>query len=611
MRARILRNLGIACGLSGLAVMAVACAESSWEAARKIDTVAGYNQFLRDHPESPRLADAKERMDYLRVTTYKTIEVFEEFERRYPQSDLLADLRNQVEPLYFAKAREENTPAGYDAFLKAYPTGEFAERARGNSFYVSQVRTNPTPRALRDFIERHPNSDFANESKRTLEVMSARQETAIKRLGVRVEVAPNVAQAQRVRQGFASMVAREYRSRGIELKLLEPGEEPGPDVDAWMHIEYREAPASGVFGGNTLLSHCRVRLFPTGSSEPVWDREFESPADHLLKGAYGRDKTLFANAKFRFWDDFFVPVSSWSVTQTRVKTLDYFEDVRAIDVRGDRAALLLERGGIDFLDVSSPGSVEVVDRYRREADLTDWAGVRLLSDDLALSYGSDGAELIRRTDVSAQRLARFEAADVGAIRGGVLYDGETLLFGGTRGAFAVRMSRSPLEAQRLLDGEVVGIEAVPPYVFVVRPNRVEVTSPRQLLQHITVRGTAFPRDFKAKRAKLLGSSLFVFGENELIEVSIADARNPRVSERLSHTNFGPIADMSGDPGNLYVLGARGLQITGPGGRPVNDYIQVQANQALGMKDRFALLVGNHKLEVLDLAPYQSLPAASE
>jgi hypothetical protein len=608
VRARNLRNLGIVCGLAALAL---ACAESSWEAARRLDTVAGYNQFLRDHPNSPRQTEAKERMDYLRVTTYRTIEVFEEFERRYPNSPLLANLREQVESLYFAKAREANTPSGYAAFLRAYPSGEYAARAQGNSFYVSQVRTNPTPRALRDFIERHPESDFVEESKRTLEVMAARQETAIKRLGVRVEVAPNVAQAARVRQGFASMVAREYRARGIDLKLLEAGEEAGPDLDAWMIIEYREAPASGVLGGNTLLSHCRVRLFPTGSNEPVWDREFEAPADHLLKGAYGRDKTLFANAKFRFWDNFFVPVSSWSVTRTRVKTLDYFEDVRAIDVRGDRAALLLERGGIDFLDVSSPGSVEVVDRYRREADLTDWSGVRLLSEDLALSFGSDGAELIRRTELAAERLARFEAPDVGAIRGGVLYDRDTLLFAGNRGAFAVRMQRSPLEAQRLLDGEVVGIEAVPPYVFVVRPQRVEVTSPRQLLQHITVRGTAFPRGFKAKRAKLVGDSLYVFGENELLEVNIRDAQNPRVAERMSHENFGPIADLGGEYGNLYMLGARGLQITGQGGRPVNDNIQVTANQAIGIKDRFALLVGNHKLEVLDLAPYQGLPAASE
>jgi hypothetical protein len=41
---------------------------------------------------------------------------------------------------------------------------------------------------------------------------------------------------------------------------------------------------------------------------------------------------------------------------------------------------------------------------------------------------------------------------------------------------------------------------------------------------------------------------------------------------------------------------------------VSDFIQVQADRALSRKGRFLFLVGNHSLEVLDMAPYQAAMA---
>jgi len=69
-----------------------------------------------------------------------------------------------------------------------------------------------------------------------------------------------------------------------------------------------------------------------------------------------------------------------------VQKLDYLEDVRAIDMRGDRVAVLFARG-FDLVDVSSPLDPQVIDRFRREDDLSNWSGIRMRRRQHVLIYG--------------------------------------------------------------------------------------------------------------------------------------------------------------------------------------------------------------------------------
>jgi hypothetical protein len=584
------------------------CMETSWAAARRSDTVAAYNQFIRDHPESRFVDDAKERMDYLRVKTFQTVEVYEEFARRHPKSELLPELQATVEPLFFERARRANTPRAYTEFLGLYPDGRLRAKAEGNQAYVQTVLRDPSPEALQRFIAEYPESDFLPEATRTLEIIDLRAKTAIRTLGIKVDIAPNVSQPERVSRGFTSLIGQAYMARGVKVKALRADQIPGPDLDAWVLVDYREAPASGALGASTLFSYCRIRLVHRAFEEPIWDRSFEAAADHLVKGAYGRDKTIFGNAKYAFWEDFFVPVSTWASSQARVSELRYTEPVQSLHVLADRGALLLERGGVDFIDVSSPTELKILERYRREADLADWRGVRMLREDLAITYGNDGAELIRRGDQQATRLARWEGGEVGAIRAAMLYDDSTLLLAGSRGLFAVRMNRAPLTPQRLLDGEIVALEGQGKFLFVVRPDRVEVALPKHLMMHITARRVPLGKSFRAERASRAGDRIFVFGQGAVAEVSLADPTRPAVVSRIDRTQLGDIADITSDPRHRYVLGERGLQVVDrlsatEEEQPVEDYIQVEADAGLALKGRFALTVGQNALEVFDMAPY--------
>jgi hypothetical protein len=594
-------------GSVALATWALGCATlmgSSWESARHANTVAAYSRYLRDNPNSAHSAEAQERIDALRVLAHQTIQSHEQFIEKYPQSALLPELRTAMEPLYFAKARTDNSPASYQTFLNTYPDGALATRAKGDLAYVEMLATHPSVATLREFMRDYPESDFATDAQRSLDLVAFKRETAITRLGIIVEVSPNTAQPQRVRRGFVAVVAREYREHGVEVTFIPTGAEPTPEMDGWLRLDYEESGASGTFGGSTVLSRCRVRLFhKSAPKDPVWDRTFEAPAEHIMKGNYARDKTVFGNSRYPFWSQFFVPIAMWASTEAKVQKLDYFEDVRAMDMRGDRVAVLFNRGGFDLVDVSSPLDPQVIDRFRREDDLSNWSGIRIVDDHHVLIYGNDGAELIERTAEKPISKGRWETAEVGNINAADVW-GDTALLAGNKGVYAVRLTSERLTSHRLLEGTFVALEVQKPFIYLARPNRAEVTTPKHLLRHLTGGAVAFPENFAAKSGRIAGKSFVVFGKDGAMEVSLANPAHPEAVGPLSAEKVGHLSDVVADGDHAYLLGDRGLQIASNASKSVSDSIQVHGDHKMGLSGRYIFVAGARSLEVVDVGPYQ-------
>ena len=124
--------------------------------------------------------------------------------------------------------------------------------------------------------------------------------------------------------------------------------------------------------------------------------------------------------------------------------------------------------------------------------------------------------------------------------------------------------------------------------------------------------TYLGKHFGARYVRRAGTSLYVFGKNEVVEVSLANPSEPQVVSSLPADRVGAVRDLVSDRGHLYLLGDRGLQVTNATGQTVADSIQVSGTRGLVRKDRFAFLVGDRSLEVLDLAPYhQGVPASAD
>ena len=587
-----------------LAAWALGCAAASWEGARQANTVAAYSRYLRDNPKSAHAAEAQERIDALRVLAHQTIEAHEKFIETYPQSELLLELKAAMEPLYFTRARNQNTPTAYHAFLAQYPDGQLARRANGDLAYVEMIENHPSVATMREFMRQYPESDFATDAQRSLDLVSFRKETAIHHLGVRIEVSPNTAQPQRVRRGFVGVIAREYAEHGVDVTFIPTGAEPTADMDGWLRLDYEESGAAGTFGGNTVLARCRVRLYhKSAPKDPVWDRTFEAPAEHIVKGTYARDKTVFGNSRYPFWSQFFVPVAMWASTESKVQKLDYLEDVRAMDMRGDRVAVLFSRGGFDLVDVSSPLDPQVMDRFRRDDDLSNWTGIRIVDEHHVLIYGPDGAELIERTAEKPISKGRWEVAEVGSVSAADIW-GDTALLAGSKGVYAVRLTSERLTSHRLLEGQFVALEVQKPFIYLARPNRAEVTTPKHLLRHLTGGAVGFPENFAAKGGRIAGKSFVVFGKDAAMEISLANPAHPEAIGPLTAEKVGRLSDITADGDNAYLLGDRGLQIASTSGKHVNDSIQVHGDHSMALSGRYVFVAGARSLEVVDVGPYQ-------
>lgn len=592
----------------GALVLAVAviagCADTTWEGAQRTNTIASYSRFLRDNPNSPHAPEAEEHVEYLRTVGHQTIGSYQKFVEKYPNSTLIPQLDAELEPLFFERARTTNTVEAYQAFLAQYPTGELARRARGNLAYVQMSGSEPSVASLREFLKSYPDSDFAADAQRSIDLVAFKSETTVKHLGIRVEVAPNAAQPQRVRRGFVSVVAKEYRDKGIDVTLIPTGGQPTDDMDGWIRLDYDEAQASGTFGGATIVSRCRVRLYNRASpTEPVWDRTFEAPAEHLLKGTFGRDHTVFGNSRYPFWREFFVPVATWASRESKVQRLDYLEDVRSIDMRGDRVAVLFARGGFDLLDVSSPLDPKVTERYRRDDDLSSWSGVKIVDDTHVLIYGSDGAELVARTADKPISRDKWEVQDVGPIFAADAFDG-TVLLAGAKGVFAIRTNTERMTAHRLLEGNYVGLDVRKPYIYLVQPNRVEVTSPKHLLRHLTGSPVALGEGFTAKGSRIAGNSLVIFGKDSAVELALDNPARPQIVAQLDSAKVGRLVDVVSDSERAYLLGERGFQVADLSGKRIQDTIQVSGDSSMVRRGRYVFVAGERTLEVVDVGPYQ-------
>lgn len=588
----------------GLLVGLVGCADSSWEAARSADSLASYHRFLRVHPGSPSAARAKERIAYLSVVAHPTIEAYQAFEADHPSSDLLSDLKPLVEALYFENARDANSEQAYRNFLERFPNGSLTDRARGDLAYVEDFGVGASVEALRSFVARYPESDFVSDADHTLSLSNLRQKTAIRELAVRVHVAAGVKSPRRVRRGFASIVAKAYRKLGVSVELLEPGSELPNEAKAWMQIDYQEAPAEGTFGGHTMIVQCRVRLLHRDVDEPIWDRSFEAPAEHLAVLGTTKDPTIFGSSRYPFWDTFFVPVSTWATSLARVDQREYSEPVVAVDVRGDRAAVLLTSGGFEYLDVSSVVEPRLIGRYRRHNDLTHWTGVRVLPKDRVVLFGQGGIEVVTVSRTRVTRLAVRGASEIGSIRDASFYGDGTLLLAGSEGVWALRLNDSAWQPHRLIEADYVGVAVEGSEVYLLGSDHLDVATPAQLMQHITGTTVALGDHFAATRLRRSSGELYVFGARSIVRFDLQTPASPIPVLKVEAEDLGRVSDLVADAHHLYLIGERGLQILDRSGKFVKDRIQLQADRNAVPRGRFLFLAGGHQLQILDLSPYR-------
>ncbi len=155
-----------------LSLTLVGCAttKADWEKSQKLDTVCGYQEFLKKYPRSEFADEAKHRIENLewqRAKLIDTIESYQEFISKYTQGKFSRKAKARIEALEFQKAINRKGVEGYKKFFEKYPKSKLAAQAREKVELLEwqKAKTVNSYKAYNEFLVRYPLSRFAEEAK--------------------------------------------------------------------------------------------------------------------------------------------------------------------------------------------------------------------------------------------------------------------------------------------------------------------------------------------------------------------------------------------------------------------------------------------------------------
>jgi hypothetical protein len=586
------------------------CANSAWRAARAAATPSEYHRFLRQRADSECADAARERLAMARVRSQPTREAFDEFREANPDSALIAELRPYVEEEFFVQARRRGTAAAYREFLEDFSDGTYASRARGNAEYLEQNGFAGRLAELKDFARRYPASDYAAEAQRSVAALELRRATAFRRVGLLLDIPRTSPGAERLARAFAERAATTYQDAGLELVVLSSSRDPRVGtVSAYLSISHREEQVkTKVQGGNVsqpgILARTSVTLGLPNAEEPIWSDtfEFRASASEQRHGI----SILFGPGSSTYWSDFFVPIASWNTRHALREGQSFQKPVVAVAMAGSRAVVLFGDGDLEMLDVADPANPALIAEYRRERDLARFEGVALARGRV-ITFGPDGIEVVRLGSQGLEREAVYGRDAVGSIVG-VEGFGDELVAAGNRGLLWIGSDDQGI--RRLVSQEVLGLTRLGERLLFTDGISLRISTLALLKAGRAEGELRLGRGFRPSRLHAVGASAVVLGDRGTAWVDLSTPSKPRVRSRVDVAEVGEVRDAVVVGGRLFLLGARGLQVSDARGERVVDSADVGALERLEPAGRHLILVGDNRLRVVDTTPFFATSSAA-
>lgn len=131
----------VVCLLATGALVACSSPNADWQKASDRGTVAAYRHFIEQHPNDPRVQQARDRIAGLEDTqawqtanSAGTEQAYRHYLRRYPDGAYTAQAQGALTRLKEASAwrsaKSAGTAAAYQAFVHAFPNAVEASRAQ-------------------------------------------------------------------------------------------------------------------------------------------------------------------------------------------------------------------------------------------------------------------------------------------------------------------------------------------------------------------------------------------------------------------------------------------------------------------------------------------------
>jgi hypothetical protein len=569
---------------------------------------------MRDHPDSERVADAQERLDFHKLKRDPSLVAYEAFLEKYPASGLVEALRPQIEPTAFDAARSAGTVEAYRSFMKRFPGGPFAARAEGNAIYVEAHGFGGDPDALADFAVAHPDSDFAAEARRSAEGVAIRERSRFRRVGLVVEISPSAPEADRLRKIFRERAAAIYEDSGIELVMVPDVVDPASSSnlpEARLKISHREGAvqtsiADGDLSRPGMMARTRVTLRHDSESPEIFDREFTLRVDqtqHLT----GHSVLFSANGPV-YWDAFFVPVASWQTNEALRPPVKLERTAVDVDAAGDRSVVLYENGSFQLIELADPGNPVVLAEYTRPKDFKKWTGVSIVGSKVAI-FGEEGLELVRFGTSGAELDMALSRSEIGTLFA-VESFGNHLVLAGARGLLL--MDRESHAVKRVMRRVIKGLAVVGNDLIFADGETLYVSNLSLLSSKRVSAQMKLGKAFGPDRVRAFGRRAVVMGNGGVLVLRMREKGAPVVTAKLPTREVGRVHDAAAIGGRIFLLGERGLQMMNSNATRMAESIDVVDAQARAANmGRHIVSIGSNRLQIVDSTPLTGRAAPAD
>ena len=131
----------VLCVITAGALAACSNPSADWQKANQQNTVAAYQQFIQQHPNDARVAQARNRINGLKddqawaaAQSANTLDAYQQYLTQEPSGMHAADAQDKINALQadaaWSSAQSTNTAAGYQDFLQKYPNSPHASDAQ-------------------------------------------------------------------------------------------------------------------------------------------------------------------------------------------------------------------------------------------------------------------------------------------------------------------------------------------------------------------------------------------------------------------------------------------------------------------------------------------------
>lgn len=258
-------------------------AESRWQEVQQRNTVYAYESFVREYPEAPYAATARERIDQLSFEKAKQAgkeQAYQSYLKDFPNGRFAGEARQAIPRLAYETAARANTVESYEKFLARFPDHESAalakERVRALRFDAAKNAESVS--AIEGFLKQYPQGTDSEQLRQALPAV--REWEPRKQLGeLIVRLCPEVTTS--FMEGLKRTPSATYKEdlatirslleRGVDANAVRvegfvaPVEESSMDTSGGairISSRYsagsrgRAVPASK--GGMTLLDYCKA-----------------------------------------------------------------------------------------------------------------------------------------------------------------------------------------------------------------------------------------------------------------------------------------------------------------------------------------------------------------